>query len=112
MKKILTIVLSSLFFLTACAFPHIPRAKVTFKVVDCEGKPIANAPLMLGFSRTDGYDDETDEDGYFTGEGRTESDYNFTVGNHTIYKTCSSKTKNEFYISVKLIESKQPVFKF
>jgi hypothetical protein len=80
--------------LTACASPYIPRAKVTFKVIDCEGKPIANEPLMLGFSPTDGYDDETDKDGYFTGEGRTESDYVFTVGHKSkkYYETRFKKT--------------------
>lgn len=93
MKKMLTFVLSSMFFLTACAFPHFPRAKVTFKVVDCEGKPIANEPLMLGFSPTDGHYDETNAEGYFTGEGRTESDYIFTIGHKSkkYYETCFQK---------------------
>ena len=69
MKMMLAIILSSIFFLTACAYPHIPWAKVTFKVIDCNGQPIANEPLMLGFSPTDGYYAETDDDGYFTGVG-------------------------------------------
>ena len=93
MKKHLTLVLSFLFLLTACANNYIPEAKVTFKVVDMHGNPISNEDAALGFSPTIGFHGKTDENGYFTGRGRTESDYVFSVArkSNKYYRTRFSK---------------------
>ena len=93
MKKHLTLVLSFLFLLTACAHNYIPEAKVTFKVVDMHGNPISNEDAALGFSPTIGFHGKTDENGYFTGRGRTESDYVFSVAHESnkYYRTYFSK---------------------
>ena len=93
MKKHLTLVLSFLFLLTACAHNYIPEAKVTFKVVDMHGNPIPNEDATLGFSPTIGFHGKTDENGYFTGRGRTESDYVFSVARESnkYYRTRFSK---------------------
>jgi hypothetical protein len=72
------LVLSSV-FLTACASPF-PRAKVTFKVVNQDGEPVKNEPAQLGFFGGKGIRGTTDENGCFTGEGETYSDYLFGVG--------------------------------
>ena len=79
-KYLLFCVLILSMVLTACSFSRIPRAKVTFKVMDYEGAPIANEPLLLNFSFIDGYYGKTDENGYFTGSGRATKDYIFTIG--------------------------------
>lgn len=93
MKKNLTLVLSFLFLLTACANNYIPEAKVTFKVVDMHGNPIPNEDAALGFSPTIGFYGKTDKDGFFTGRGRTESDYVFSIaqGSNKYYRTRFSK---------------------
>ena len=93
MKKHLTLVLSFLFLLTACANNYIPEAKVTFKVVDMHGNPISNEDAALGFSPAIGFHGKTDEHGYFTGRGRTESDYVFSVAHESnkYYRTHFSK---------------------
>lgn len=93
MKKHLTLVLSFLFLLTACANNYIPEAMVTFKVVDMYGNPISNEDATLGFSPTTGFHGKTDENGFFTGRGRTESDYVFSVvrDSNKYYRTRFSK---------------------
>ncbi len=93
MKKNITFILSFLFLLTACANNYIPEAKVTFKVVDMNGNPISNEDVTLGFSPTIGFSGKTDEHGFFTGRGRTESDYVFSVAQDSdkYYRTRFSK---------------------
>ena len=66
--------------LTACANTHIPRAKVTFKVVNQDGKPIVSEPVKVGFSQTDVSRGKTNPKGFFTAEGRTADDYLFVIG--------------------------------
>jgi hypothetical protein len=85
-------------FLTACASPF-PRAKVTFNVVNQDGDPVRNVPVQLGFWGGETIRGTTDENGCFTGEGETYSDYLFCVGlleengapNKKYYLTCYQK---------------------
>ena len=80
MKTFYHIMILSLLLMTACANTHIPKAKVTFRVINQDGVPIVGEPARVGFYPKDTVHGKTDVNGYFTAEGRTASDYLFAIG--------------------------------
>ena len=74
MKTFYHIMILSLLLMTACANTHIPKAKVTFRVINQDGVPIVGEPARVGFYPKDTVHGKTDINGYFTAEGRTLSD--------------------------------------
>ncbi len=80
MKMFYHIMIFSLLLMTACANTRIPKAKVTFRVINQDGVPIVGEPVRVGFYPKDTVHEETDINGYFTAEGRTASDYLFAIG--------------------------------
>ena len=80
MKTFYRIMILPLLFMTACANTHIPKAKVTIRSITPNGEPIVNEPVRIGFSSWGGVWGKTDQNGYFTAEGRPTSDYLFVIG--------------------------------